>query len=173
MRRRLTIVAICAAVVLLLALAFLLTGGSTATPLVSGLALGLAILAFVIGLLAMIFAIVLPLFGSPQSFLRRPALEAAIAAGRSGLARVVTVRPTGAQLNGQWVYDADLVVDGTRVPAYRYRDRIRVHRNDGTLHGGEIISVVRIADDAPAVAVLAGPGRTAQDALVPQDAPPW
>jgi hypothetical protein len=174
MRRRLTIVAVCAGVVLFLALAFLLTGGSSsANPVLSGLALGLAIVAFVIGLLAVIFAIVLPLFGSPQSFLRRPALEAAIAAGRSGLARVVTGRPTGAQINGQWVYDADLVVDGTRVPAYRYRDRIRVHRNDGTLRGGEIISVVRIADDGPAVAVLAGPGRTAQDALVPQDAPPW
>ena len=133
MRRRLTIVASCAAVVLVLAVALPLTGGSGfANPVLSGLALGVAILAFVIGLLAMIFAIVLPLFGSPQSFLGRPALEAAIAAGRSGLARVAAVRPTGAQINGQWVYDA-----------------------------------------GPAVAVLAGPGRTAQDALVPQDAPPW
>ncbi len=69
--------------------------------------------------------------------------------------------PTGAQINGHWVYDADLVVDGTRVPAYRLSDRIRVHRNDGTLHGGEIISVVRIAQDAPAVSVIAGPARDA------------
>lgn len=174
MRRRLTIVAICAAVVLTVALGFLLFAGSPpADPVVFGLALGIAILAFVVGILAVVFAIVLPLFGSPQSFLRRPALEQAIAAGRSGLARVITVAPTGAQINGQWVYDADLVVDGTRVPAYRYRDRIRVHRNDGTLRGGEVISVVRIADDGPAVAVLAGPARTPQDALVPQDAPPW
>lgn len=174
MRRRLTIVAVCAAVVLLLTLGFLLTSGTLfVNPIVSGLALGLAILAFVIGLLAVVFAIVLPLFGSPQSFLRRPALDDAIAAGRSGLARVLTVRPTGAQINGQWVYDADLVVDGTRVPAYRIRDRIRVPRNDGTLRGGEILSVVRIAQDGPAVSVIGGPARTAQDALVPQDAPPW
>ena len=174
MRRRLTTIAICAAVVLALAIGFLLFAGSPlANPLVFGVALGLAVLAFVIGLLAMVFAIVLPLFGSPSSFLGRSALEEAIAAGRSGLARVVTVRPTGAQINGQWVYDADLVVDGTRVPAYRTRDRIRVHRNEGTLHGGEVVSVVRIAQDGPAVAVLAGPARTAQDALVPQDAPPW
>ncbi len=71
------------------------------------------------------------------------------------------------------MYDADLVVDGTRVPAYRATDRIRVHRRDGTLQGGEILSVVRIAADGPAITVLAGPRQTPQDALVPQDAPPW
>lgn len=174
MRRRLAIVAIGAAAVLALALGVLLFAGSPlADPLVFGLSLGVAILAFVIGILATVFAIVLPIFGSPASFMRRPALDEAMAAGRSGLARVLSVRPTGARLNGQWVYDADLVVDGTLAPAYRTRDRIRVDRNDGTLHGGEIISVVRIAQDGPAVSVLAGPARTAQDALVPQDAPPW
>jgi hypothetical protein len=174
MRRRLTTVAVVAGVVLALALGFLLFAGSPlANPLVFGLSLGLAILALVIGILAIVFAILLPMFGSPASFMRRPALEEALAAGRSGLARVLSVKPTGAQINGQWVYDADLVVDGTRVPAYRTQDRIRVHRNDGTLTGGEIISVVRIAQDRPEIAVIAGPGRTAQDALVPKDAPPW
>jgi hypothetical protein len=174
MRRRLAIVAIGAAAILTLALGFLLFAGTPrADPLVFGLALGVAILAFVIGVIVTVFAIILPIFGSPASFLRRPALEEAVATGRSGLARVLTARPTGAQINGQWVYDVDLVVDGTRVPTYRTRDRIRVHRNDGTLHGGEIVSVVRIAQDAPAVTVIAGPGRTAQDALVPKDAPPW
>jgi hypothetical protein len=174
MRRRLAIVGICAAAVLGIAVGFLLFAGSpVASPLVFGLSLGVAILAFVIGILSTVFAIVLPIFGSPASFLRPPALEEAVAAGRSGLARVLSVRPTGAQINGQWVYDAELVVDGTRVPAYRTRDRIRVHRNDGTLHGGEIISVVRIAQDGPAVSVIAGPARTAQDSLVPQDALPW
>lgn len=174
MRRRLAIVAIAAAAILALALGVLLfTGSPVADPLVFGVSLGVAILAFVVGVLGTVFAIILPIFGSPASFLRRPALDEAVAAGRSGLARVLTARPTGAQLNGQWVYDADLVVDGTRVPTYRTRDRIRVHRNDGTLHGGEILSVVRIAQDAPAVTVIAGPARTAQDALVPQDAPPW
>jgi hypothetical protein len=174
MRRRLAIVAIAAAAILTLALGFLLfTGSPLSDPLVFGISLGVAIVAFVMGLLAAIFAIVLPIFGSPASFMRRPALDEAVASGRSGLARVLSAKPTGAQINGQWVYDADLVVDGTRVPAYRARDRIRVHRNDGRLHGGEIVSVVRIAQDGPAVSVIAGPARTAQDALVPQDAPPW
>ena len=60
------------------------------------------------------------------------------------------------------------------MPAYKTRDRIRVHRNDdGTLRGGEIVSVVRIAADGPAVTVIAGPRQTPQDSLVPQDASPW
>jgi hypothetical protein len=41
------------------------------------------------------------------------------------------------------------------------------------LRGGEIVSVVRLRDDAPGVSVIAGPARSPQDALVPQDAPPW
>ena len=174
MRRRLAIVGTCAGIASVLALGFLLFAGSPrADPLVFGLALGITILAFVIGLLAAVFAIVLPLFGSPSSFLRRGSLDQAIAEGRSGLARIVWVRPTGAQINGQWVYDVDLIVDGTRVPAYKTRDRIRVHRNDGTLRGGEILSVVRIAADGPEVTVIAGPRQTPQNSLVPQDAPPW
>lgn len=174
MRRRLAIIAICAAAVLALAVGFLLfTGSPVADPVVFSVALGAAILSFVVGVMATVFAVILPIFGTPGSFMPGEALQDAVAAGRSGLARVLSARPTGAQLNGQWVFDADLVVDGTRVPAYRTRDRIRVHRNDGTLHGGEILSVVRIAQDGPAVTVIAGPARTAQDALVPQDAPPW
>jgi hypothetical protein len=86
---------------------------------------------------------------------------------------VLSATPTGAQINGSYVYDADLVVDQTRVPAYRTRERIRVHRDDGTLRGGEIVAVVRLRDDAPAVSVIAGPARVAQDSLVPRDAPPW
>ncbi len=174
MRRRLAIVAIVAAALLTLSLGFLLFAGSPlADPVVFGISLGVAILALVIGVLATVFAIILPIFGSRASFMRPPALQQAVDEGRSGLARVISAKPTGAQINGQWVYDAELVVDGTRVPAYRTHDRIRVHRDDGTLQGGEIISVVRIAQDGPAVSVIAGPARTAQDALVPQDAPPW
>ncbi|MEO5920879.1 MAG: hypothetical protein ABIQ01_07020 [Pseudolysinimonas sp.] len=174
MRRRLAIVGICAAVVVAIAVSVLLFIGSpVADSVVFSVALGAAILAFVIGVMAAVFGIILPIFGSPASFMRQPAVAEAVAAGRSGLARVLSVRPTGAQINGQWVYDADLVVDGTQVPTYRARDRIRVHRNDGTLHGGEILSVVRIAQDGPAVTVIAGPAHTPQDALVPQDAPPW
>jgi hypothetical protein len=174
MRRRLAIIGICAAAVFFAALGFLLfTGSPAGDPLVFGISLGLAILAFVVALLAAAFALLLPLFGTPGSFLRRGSIDRAIAEGRSGLARVLWVRPTGAQINGQWAYDVDLVVDGTRVPAYKTRDRIRVHRDDGTLKGGEIISVVRIAADGPAVTVIAGPRQTPQDSLVPQDAPPW
>ena len=174
MRRRLAIIGTCAAVVAFAALGLLLfTGSPVAEPVIFGISLGVAVLAFVVALLAGVFAVLLPLFGSQSSFLRRGALDQAIAEGRSGLARVVWVRPTGAQINGQWVYDVDLVVDGTRVPAYKTRDRIRVHRNDGTLRGGEILSVVRIAADGPAVTVIAGPRQTPQDSLVPQDAPPW
>ncbi len=174
MRRRLAIIGTCAAVVFFAALGVMLFAGSpVAEPVVFGVSFGVAILALVTVLLAGTFAVLLPLFGSPASFLRRGALDEAIAAGRSGLARVVSARPTGAQINGHWVYDADLVVDGTRAPAYRASDRIRVHRRDGTLQGGEILSVVRIAADRPAVAVIAGPRQTPQDSLVPRDAPPW
>jgi len=174
MRRRLAIVAICAAAVLAIAVGFLLfTGSPVADPVVFSLALGVAILALVIGLLATIFAIVLPIFGSRSSFMPQEAIDQAVAEGRSGLARVLSARPAGAQVNGQWVYDADLIVDGTLAPAYRTRDRIRVHRDDGKLFGGEIVSVVRIAQDGPAVTVVAGPARTPQDAAVPQDAPTW
>ncbi len=173
MRRRLAIIGTCAAVVFFVALGFLLFTGSAGDPVAFGVSLGVAILAFVVALLAGVFAMLLPLFGTQASFLRRGAIERAIAEGRSGLARVVRVRPTGAQINGQWVYDVDLIVDGTRVPAYTTRDRIRVHRDDGTLEGGEILSVVRVAADGPAVSVIAGPRQTPQDSLVPQDAPPW
>ncbi len=174
MRRGLAIIGTCAAAVFCIALGFLLfTGSPAGDPLVFGVSLGVAILAFVIALLAGAFALLLPLFGTQASFLRRGAIDRAIAEGRSGLARVVWVRPTGAQLNGKWAYDADLIVDGTRVPAYKTRDRIRVHRTDGTLKGGETLSVVRIAADGPAVTVIAGPRQTPQDSLVPQDAPPW
>jgi len=174
MRRRLAIVAIGAAVVLAIALGVMLSVGTSigSTPVFVG-SLGVAILAFVVGILAVIFAVILPIFGSPASFLRGEALQDAVAAGRSGLARVLTVRPTGGQINGSWAYDVDLVVDGTGVPAYRVGDRIRVHRSDGKLRGGEILGVVRIAGDGPAVTVIAGPARTPQDAPVPQDAPPW
>ena len=128
------------------------------------------LLGFIGGVITGVFAIVLPIFGGATSAVQ---VSAAAAAGREGLARVLSARPTGAQINGAYVYDAELVVDQTRVPAYRTRERIRVNRVDGTLRGGEILSVVRLRDDAPKVAVIAGPARTPQDALVPQDAPPW
>jgi hypothetical protein len=174
MRRRLAIIGTCAGVVSLAAVGFMFVAGSpVAEPVLFGISLGVAILAFVVALLAAVFVVVLPLFGSQASFLRGGTLDQAVAEGRSGLARVLWVQPTGAQINGQWVYDVDLVVDGTGVPAYKSRDRIRVHRRDGTLKGGEVVSVVRIASDGPAVTVTAGPRQTPQDAAVPQDAPQW
>ena len=171
MRRRLAIASVAG-----LALAgfglgvLLLMGGPAADPTTWAVVFVVTLLGFIGGIITGVFGIVFPLFGASAG---AAALSDAAAAGREGLARVLSVRPTGAQINGSYVYDADLIVDQTRVPAYRTRDRIRVNRTDGTLHGGEILSVVRLRDDAPQVVVIAGPARTPQDALVPQDAPPW
>lgn len=171
MRRRLAIGAVVALVIGSFAFGVLLfIPGPVVAPVVWTATLLIGILGVVLGIIGVVFAIVFPLFGTTP---RTGDVAAAAAAGREGLARVLSASPTGTQINGQWVYDVDLVVDQTRVPAYRTRDRIRVHRNDGTLRGGEIISVVRLRDDAPQVAVIAGPARSPQDALVPKDAPPW
>jgi hypothetical protein len=172
MRRKLAIASVVSLVIAGFAFsALLFIGGPVASPVGFGVSLAIAILGVVGAVLFGVFGIVLPLFGRGQV---PPAqFSEMVAAGRQGFARVLSARPTGAQINGSYVYDVDLVVDQTRVPAYRTQDRIRVHRTDGTLHGGEIISVVRLRDDAPQVSVVAGPGRTPQDALVPQDAPPW
>ncbi|HWM33661.1 MAG TPA: hypothetical protein VNR36_05430 [Pseudolysinimonas sp.] len=171
MRRKLAVASVVSFVVAFAGLATLLfIGGPLAAPAGFPLALAVTILAFVAAVMTGVFGIILPIFGVTP---RRADLTDAAAAGREGLARVLSVTPTGAQINGRWVYDADLVVDQTRVPAYRTSDRIRVHRDDGLLRGGEIISVVRLRDEAPDVSVLRGPRRSPQDALVPLDAPPW
>ena len=171
MRRTLAIASVAGLVIAGLGLGVLLfIGGPAASPVAWTVAFVIALLALIGGVITGVFGIILPIFG--KGTVSREMTEAA-AAGREGLARVLDATPTGAQINGSYVYDADLVVDQTRVPAYRTRDRIRVHRNDGALRGGEIIAVVRLRDDAPHVAVVAGPARTPQDALVPRDAPPW
>ena len=150
--------------------ALLFIGGPVAAPVVWTVTFVVTLLALVGAVITGVFGIVLPIFGSAAAPRR---LAEATAAGRGGLARVLSATPTGAQINGSYVYDAELVVDQTRVPPYRTRERIRVHRDDGTRRGGEIVAVVRLRDDAPGVAVTAGPARVGQDALVPQDAPPW
>lgn len=169
MRGKLAIASVVGLVIAGLGLGVLLFIGAV-DPALWIVVFAVTLLALIGGVITGIFGIILPIFG-------RGAIAAevsrAAAEGREGFARVLSVSPTGAQINGSYVYDVDLVVDGTRVPAYRTRDRIRVHRNDGVLRGGEIIGVVRLRDDAPEVAVIAGPGRSPQDALVPQDAPPW
>jgi hypothetical protein len=171
MRRRLAIASVLGFVVAGVGLGTLLfIGGPAAAPTSWVVVFVISLLGMIGGIITGVFGIVLPLFGVSPSATQ---LSDAVAAGREGFARVLSARPTGAQINGAHVYDAELIVDQTRVPAYRVRDRIRVDRLDGTLRGGEILSVVRLRDDAPHVAVLAGPARTPQDALVPQDAPPW
>jgi hypothetical protein len=171
MRRRLAIASVVGLVVAGLGLGVLLfIGGPAASPVAFVVTFVISLLGLIGGVIFGVFGIVLPIFGRSS----RPAeVSEAAAAGREGLARVLSAVPTGAQINGSYVYDVDLVVDATRVPAYRTRDRVRVHRSDGALRGGEIIGVVRLRDDAPQVAVVAGPARAPQDALVPQDAPPW
>lgn len=169
MRRTLAVVSVIALVVAVFGFATLLFIGFVDSALWI-VVFAVTLLGLIGGIITGIFGIILPIFGVTAT---RSEVADAVAAGRQGLARVLSVRPTGAQINGQWVYDADLVVDQTRVPAYRTPARIRVHRNDGLLRGGEIISVVRLRDDAPEVNVLAGPARSPQDAMVPQDAPPW
>jgi hypothetical protein len=105
----------------------------------------------------------------------RPAAVAeAVAAGRRAYARVVAAVPTGAQLNGAYAYDARLVVAAADVPAYEVAERIRVHRADGRVAGeGELVTVVRLAADAPQVVVTAGPASTPQNQAVPREAPAW
>jgi hypothetical protein len=132
----------------------------------------LALLAAIGFILFTVFAIVFPIFG--RTGVKPADLAAAAAAGRQAYARVTTARPTGGQLNGAWAYDATLVVAATDVPAYSVSDRVRVHRTDGKLFGtGEIVTVVRLAADAPHVVVTQGPASTSQDIAVPQDAPAW
>jgi hypothetical protein len=132
----------------------------------------LALLAAIATILFTVFAIVTPLFG--RTGVDPAVLAEARAAGREAAARVLSARATGAQLNGAWAYDVRLVVAATDVPAYEVFDRVRVHRTHGKLTGaGEIVTVVRLAADAPQVAVIEGPTRAPQDAVVPQAAPPW
>lgn len=130
----------------------------------------ITLLGLIGGVITGVFAFVFPLFGAGAS---QAALAEAAQAGREGFARVLTAKPTGAKINNFFVYDADLVVDQTRVPAYQVTDRIRVNRLEGVLRGGEILTVVRVNDDGPRVVVVGGPSRTPQDAMVPTDAPPW
>lgn len=131
----------------------------------------LALLALIAVILLGVFALVLPIFGRRVT----PAqVTEAVAAGRQAYARVRTSRATGGQLNGAWAYDVRLVVAAGDVPAYEVSDRVRVHRDDGRLSGqGELVTVVRLAADAPEVVVTAGPTKTPQDAAVPQEAPGW
>jgi hypothetical protein len=130
-----------------------------------------ALLALIALILFVVFAIVTPLFG--RTGVAPAAIAGARAAGREAYARVLSATPTGGQLNGAWAYDARLVVAATDVPAYEVADRVRVHRTHGTLAGaGELVTVVRLAADAPQVVVVAGPTQTPQDAVVPSAAPP-
>ncbi|MEO8261716.1 MAG: hypothetical protein ABI566_04025 [Pseudolysinimonas sp.] len=171
MRRRLAIASIIGFVIAGFGLGLLLLiGGPGSAPAAWFVIFVVTLLALIAAIITGVFGIVLPIFGRSA---RPVEVSEAAAAGREGFARVLTAVPTGAQINGSYVYDVDLVVDGTRAPAYRTLDRIRVHRRDGVLRGGEIIGVVRLRDDAPQVAVITGPTRSPQDALVPHDAPPW
>jgi len=131
-----------------------------------------ALLAIIAAILFTVFAIVTPLFG--RTGVEPAVIAQARAAGRAGPARVLSARATGAQLNGAWGYDVRLVVAATDVPAYEVSDRVRVHRTHGRLTGaGELVTVVRLAADAPQVVVIDGPARTSQDVAVPHEAPPW
>jgi hypothetical protein len=169
MRRNLAIASVVALVIAGFGLGVLLFIGFV-DPALWTVIFCITLLALIAGILFGVFGIILPIFGRSAG---TRAMTDAAAAGRDGLARVLGASSTGAQLNGAYVYDVDLVVDQTGVPAYRTRDRIRIHRTDGVPADDSIISVVRLRDDAPEVAVIAGPARTPQDALVPQDAPPW
>jgi len=132
----------------------------------------LALLALIATVLFTVFAIVFPLFG--RTGVKPAQIAAAVAAGRQAYARVISARPTGGQLNGAWAYDVRLVVAATDVIPYSVDDRVRVHRNEGTLSGtGEIITVVRLDIGDPHVVVTKGPASTPQDRPVDQDAPAW
>lgn len=131
-----------------------------------------ALLALIGTLLFAVFALVVPLFG--RTAVDPAQVAAARAAGRQASARVLSATATGGQLNGAYAYDVRLVVAATDVPPYEVSDRVRVHRTHGRLAGsGEIVTVVRLAADAPQVVVTEGPALTAQDAVVPPSAPAW
>jgi hypothetical protein len=133
---------------------------------------GLALLAVIGTIVFLVFALVAPLFGRTGVSSRQ--IADAVAAGRQAYARVTSAVPTGAQLNGAYAYDARLVVAATDVPAYEVAGRVRVHRSDGRVAGnGELVTVVRLAADAPEVVVTAGPASTPQDESVPLQAPAW
>lgn len=133
---------------------------------------GIALLALIATILLTVFSIVSPRFG--RTGVDPVQVAAARSAGRQAFARVLSSAPTGAQLNGAWAYQVRLVVAATDVPAYEVDDRVRVHRTHGKLTGqGEIVTVVRLAADAPQVVVTEGPTQTPQDAEVPQAAPAW
>jgi hypothetical protein len=134
---------------------------------------GLALVALVGAIVLAVFAIIHPVFG--RTGVPPAQVAEAVAAGRRAYARVLSASPTGGQLNGAWAYDARLVVAATDVPAYEVIDRVRVHRKDGRLagQGGEIVTVVRLAADAPHVVVTSGPAETPQDVPVPREAPAW
>ena len=131
----------------------------------------IALLAGIATILFAVFALVAPRFG--RTGVDPARVVEARAAGRQAYARVLTSVATGAQLNGAWAYDVRLVVAATDVPAYEVSDRVRVHRTHGKLAGGELVTVVRLAADAPQVAVTEGPALTPQDADVPASAPAW
>ena len=130
-----------------------------------------AIVTMTLGILAIVFGTTFGRFGSTAD----PALIAeAAAAGRRGYARVVGATWLHTRIGRSWVWDADLVIAATDVPAYRHTDRVRVRFADGQLAGtGELVTVVRLRGDAPEVAVVAGPRATPQDADVPRDAAAW
>ena len=132
----------------------------------------LALVAAIGMILFAVFAIVAPRFG--RTGVASSHIAEALAAGRQAYARVTSAVATGAQLNGSYAYDVRLVVAATDVPAYEVTGRVRVHRTDGAVTGdGEIVTVVRLAVDAPEVVVTAGPASTPQDASVPVQAPAW
>jgi hypothetical protein len=131
----------------------------------------LALLALIATILFGVFALVSPLFG--RTGIDPVSVAEARAAGRQAYARVLSSAATGAQLNGAWAYDLRLVVAPTDVPAYEATDRVRVHRTHGKPVAGDILTVVRLAADAPQVAVTDGPALTPQDAAVPTSAPGW
>ena len=171
MRLRLGLFALISLVVFLLA-----AGVSTfaVDPENLGIRLALyavALLALIGTILFAVFAIIFPIFG--RTGVKPAEVADAVAAGRQAFARVVSARPTGGQLNGAWAYDVRLVVAASDVPAYSVEDRVRVHRTEGKLFGGEIVRVVRLAAGDPHVVVTSGPASTPQDAAVPQEAPAW
>jgi hypothetical protein len=178
MRRRLATAAVVCAVVAILAALGLLTLGTQGVVGNTGLwvlVLVVAILALVGAVLTGVFAIVSPSFGVNVPLAE---LQQAAAEGRDGFARVVSARPTGSRINNSWVYDADLVVDGTAAPTYRTQDRVRVPgprvvARTVMLEPGAIVAVVRPRADSPQVVVTAGPDAVPQDTIVPTDAPGW
>lgn len=133
--------------------------------------LALAIPAAVLGILAIVFGLLLPVFARgviPSA----EVLGAATAAGRLAPARVLSAVQGGVRVGNYREFTVDLVVAATDRPAYRGIQHLRTTAKRWN-QAGAIITVIRVEADDPRVVMIKDAAGTDQSQQVPLDAPPW